>query len=112
MNESKDLDFGERRVQKVRHSYLIIIPKALASVVGIKEGDSIRFFLTEDGKLVLRPEGYEGRVTVPTRVARGNREAKGYAQGAEEEGKRGAMLLRKIARVFKGENEKPSERGI
>ena len=112
MNESKNLDFGERRVQKVRQSYLIIIPKALARVVGIKEGDSIRFLLTEDGKLVLRPEGYEGRATVPTRVARGNREAKGHARGAEEEGKQGAMLLRKIARVFKKENENLPEGGI
>ena len=59
MNKSIDmdkLDFGTRKVQKVRHSYTVIIPKALAGILGLKEGDSIGFLLTEERQLVLQME--------------------------------------------------------
>jgi hypothetical protein len=59
MNKSIDmgkLDFGTRKVQKVRHSYTIIIPKALAGILGLKEGDSIGFVLTGERQLVLQME--------------------------------------------------------
>jgi len=50
------LDFGTRKVQKVRHSYTVIIPKALAGILGLKEGDSIGFVLTGERQLVLQME--------------------------------------------------------
>ena len=59
MNKGIDmgkLDFGTRKVQKVRHSYTVIIPKALAGILGLKEGDSIGFVLTGERQLVLQME--------------------------------------------------------
>ena len=62
MNKKEDagidgLNFGKRKVQKVRHSYTVIIPKALAGILGLKEGDSIGFVLTGERQLVLQMEG-------------------------------------------------------
>ena len=57
MNKSIDmdkLDFGTRKVQKVRHSYIVIIPKTLVGILGLKEGDSIGFVLTGERQLVLQ----------------------------------------------------------
>jgi len=51
-----ELDFGKRKIQKVRHSYTVIIPKALAGILGLKEGDSIGFVLTGERQLVLQME--------------------------------------------------------
>lgn len=48
------LDFGKRKIQKVRHSYTVIIPKALARILELKEGDSMGFVLTEERKLLLQ----------------------------------------------------------
>jgi AbrB family looped-hinge helix DNA binding protein len=59
MNKGNDrsLAFGWRKVQKVRHSYTVIIPKVLASALHLKEGDKVGFILTEDRQLVLQMEG-------------------------------------------------------
>ena len=59
MNKSIDmdkLDFGTRKVQKVRHSYIVIIPKTLVGILGLKEGDNIGFALTGERQLVLKME--------------------------------------------------------
>jgi hypothetical protein len=50
------LHFGTRKIQKIRHSYTVIIPKALADVLGLKEGNSIGFVLTRERQLVLQME--------------------------------------------------------
>lgn len=52
-NEKNELTFGKRKIQKVRHSYTVIIPKALVSALGIKEGDSADFVLDSRGKILL-----------------------------------------------------------
>jgi antitoxin component of MazEF toxin-antitoxin module len=58
MNKRNDesLVFGWRKVQKVRHSYTVVIPKALAGALGLKEGDNIGFALTGERQLVLQME--------------------------------------------------------
>ena len=57
MNKRKDLCFGTRKIQKVRHSYSITIPKALAGVLGLEEGIRVNFTLnSEAGRIILQPE--------------------------------------------------------
>jgi len=53
------LDFGKRKIQKVRHSYTVIIPKALAKAIRLKHGDSVRFALMGKRLIVLQKEGDE-----------------------------------------------------
>ena len=48
------LDFGKRKIQKIRHSYVVIIPKALAKALRLEPGDEIRFKLDREGCIVLQ----------------------------------------------------------
>ena len=59
MNKRNDgsMGFGRRRVQKVRFSYTVIIPKALVNALGIEEGDNIEFELSKEGRVFLQIEG-------------------------------------------------------
>lgn len=55
----KALVFGTRCLQKVRFSYTVIIPKALVTALGMKEGDNIGFELSKEGRVFLQIEGEE-----------------------------------------------------
>jgi antitoxin component of MazEF toxin-antitoxin module len=58
MSEREDgsLYFGTRSIQKIRHSYAIVIPKALANALKLGSGDSIGFVLRWDGQIVLQKD--------------------------------------------------------
>lgn len=44
-----------RKVQYKNKCFLTIIPKTLASILGLKPGDSINFELVEDKKIMIAP---------------------------------------------------------
>ena len=56
------MDFGTRRVQAIRQSYGIIIPKALARALGIEGGDYLKFALRENKEIIIRK--VEGEISL------------------------------------------------
>jgi antitoxin component of MazEF toxin-antitoxin module len=50
----ESLDFGTRKIQKIRHSYTVIIPKALVKALRLEPGDEMRFKLDREGGIVLQ----------------------------------------------------------
>lgn len=54
---SKELAFGNRKIQKFHESYVVTIPKALVGVLGLEEGIRVSFTLdSEEERIILHPE--------------------------------------------------------